>query len=422
MLRLEFMKRLLPLPGLLCAALVVVAQTPTPSYRAFDQPPHDYWNRPLQDPFTRFKAAVEAGKVPLDYSGEKGFLISVLRALNIPASSQMLVFSTTSLQLRFIKPSNPRALYFNEDVYVGYIPGARVEVVSLDPTLGGIYYIFDIPRGPGPMNIERSDRCMNCHAGEDTGHVPGIVIKSVVPGPTGGSLTAYRLEQTGHQIPLSERFGGWYVTGKHAQDPHWGNIIGQFSNGELLKNPITPGALFDFANYLVPTSDILPQMVHEHQAGFVNRVAESGYRARTHLFHDRNGLTPEHAAELDAQAEIVTRYLLFADEAKLPAGGLQGDALFQAAFRQGRRMTKSGASLKDFDLRTRMFKHRCSYMIYTPMFAALPGELKNRIHTRLRAALDVDHPAPAYAYLPSEEKRAIHAILKETLTDLPKNW
>jgi hypothetical protein len=403
----------------LCGAFAAPAQ---PSYRAIDQPPHDYWNRPLQDPFTRFKNAVEAGKVTFDHSGEKAFLISVLKALNIPASSQMLVFSTTSLQLRFIKPSNPRALYFNEEVYLGYIPGGRIEVVSVDPTLGGIFYIFDIPRAPGPLAIERSDRCMNCHAAEDTGHVPGIVVKSVVPGPTGGSLTAYRIEQTGHQIPLSERFGGWYVTGRHAQDNHWGNIIGQFNNGALQKNPVPPGSRFDFGNYLVPTSDILPQLVHEHQAGFVNRVAEAGYRARTHLFTDRGGLTPEHAAELDEQARIVTRYLLFADEAKLPVGGLHGDPLFQASFALTRRPAKNGASLKDFDLRTRLFKHRCSYMIYTPLFRALPGELKNRIYTRLRAALDVERPDKDHAHLPADEKQAIRAILKETLTDLPKGW
>ena len=31
----------------------------------------------------------------------------------------MLVFSTTSLQLSLISPSNPRALYFGEDMYLG---------------------------------------------------------------------------------------------------------------------------------------------------------------------------------------------------------------------------------------------------------------------------------------------------------------
>ena len=114
----------------------------------------------------------------------------------------MLVFSTTSLQLSLISPANPRALYFNEDLYLGYVPGGRIEIVSLDPELGGIFYIFDIPKESSSLRIERSERCMNCHAAADTGFVPGLVIKSVVPGPAGGSLTAYRLEQIGHAVPL----------------------------------------------------------------------------------------------------------------------------------------------------------------------------------------------------------------------------
>src|SRR5258708_6761674 len=150
--------------------LFLLAGAALASDRAFDQPPHEYWTRPLGDRFTRLKAAVESGRVVLDGSGEKPFLLSLLHALDVPASSQMLVFSTTSLQLRLITPANPRSLFFNEDVYVGYIPGGRIEIVSLDPALGGIYYIFDIPRGAEPLRAERSNRCMNCHAAEETGN------------------------------------------------------------------------------------------------------------------------------------------------------------------------------------------------------------------------------------------------------------
>src|SRR5690606_6788327 len=95
-------------------------------------PPHSYYERPVQDRFTRLMREVEAGRVNLDRSGELAFLRSLLQALEVPASSQMLVFSTTSLQLSLISPRNPRALYFNEDTYVGYIPGGKIEVISLD--------------------------------------------------------------------------------------------------------------------------------------------------------------------------------------------------------------------------------------------------------------------------------------------------
>src|SRR3954463_1213224 len=251
-------------------------------YPEFDQPPHNYWKRPLHDRFSRVKDEIESGRLSLDRTSEKAFVTSLLKALDVPISSQMLVFSTTSLQLSLISPSNPRALYFSEDLYVGYVPGGRVEVLSLDPELGGIFYIFNIPKSDQqPLHLERSERCMNCHAAADTHHIPGLVIKSVVPGPSGGSLTSYRAEQIGHTIPISDRFGGWYVTGAAEFTNHWGNLSGRLSPQGLSTYPISPGKRFDFVRYPGSTSDILPQLLHEHQAGFVNRVLEATYRTRT---------------------------------------------------------------------------------------------------------------------------------------------
>jgi hypothetical protein len=78
--------------------------------------------------------------------------------------------------------------------------------------------------------------------------------------------------------------------------------------------------------------------------------------------------------------------------------------------------------LKDFDLKSRLFKFRCSYMIYSPLFTGLPPELKQRIHARLAEALNIQRPDREYMYLPAPEKQAIHAILKATLKDLPQGW
>jgi hypothetical protein len=393
-----------------------------PSYDEIDQPPHNYWQRPLNDRFTRLKDDLESGRIALDRGGEKAFLMSLLRTLGVPATSQMLVFSTTSLQLGLISPRNPRALYFNEDLYVGYIPGGRIEIVSLDPELGGIFYIFDIPKDERPLRIERSQRCMNCHARADTRHVPGLVVKSVIPGPGGGSLTAYRQEETGHGIPFEKRFGGWYVTGKHGITNHWGNLVGELSPQGLAKNPVEPGKSFAFDRYPVTTSDVLPQLLHEHQAGFVNRVLEASYRARTYLHAGQGALTSEHEEELDKQARLLVRYLLFADEIVLPSDGVEGDAAFKSDFLRDRRITTQGVSLKDFDLRTRLFKHRCSYMIYSPVFEGLPPAMKERVYRRLGEALNVEKPDQEYAYLPAVEKGIIRGTLKETLRDLPARW
>ena len=408
------------------AVLLVVAAagdlSAQPRYDDIDEPPHNYRQRIPTDRFTRLKESFEAGRLNVDRSSEKAFVLSLLQVLEIPASSQMLVFSTTSLQLSLISPSNPRALYFNEDVYLGYVPGGRIEIVSLDAELGGIYYIFDIPRDTQPVRIERSERCMNCHAGDDTGRVPGLVVKSVIPGPTGGSLTAYRLEQSGHGIPFDQRFGGWYVTGDHGLANHLGNVTGRMAAGVLTKIPNPPGERFSFARYPVATSDVLPQLVHEHQAGFVNRVVEASYRARTALHAGAGKLSPEQSAELDEQARLVTRYLLFAEEVPLPPGGVEGVADYKADFLRNRRVAPGGMSLKDFDLKTRLFQHRCSYMIYSPVFTGLPPAMKQRIYQRLGAALSVEKADQEFAYLPAAEKRAIRSILKATLADLPSKW
>lgn len=378
--------------------------------------------RPLADRFTKLKDDLEAGRVPLDRSSEKSLVLSLLKTLEIPATSQMLFFSTTSLQLSRISPRNPRALYFSDDLYLGYVPGGRIEVVSLDPELGGIFYIFDIPKNEQPLRIERSDRCMNCHAGEETRRLPGLLIKSVVPGPTGGSLDAFRLEQTGHGIPFDQRFGGWYVTGQGRLTNHWGNLTGKLSAQGLTKYPVEPGTQFDFERYPVSSSDLLPQLVHEHQVGFVNRTVEASYRARSYWHADNGRLSATHAEELDKQARELIRYLLFADEVPLPPGGIEGDVGFRADFLRGRRQAANGSSLRDFDLHTRLFKHRCSFMIYSAVFQGLPKAMKERACRRLGEALRAENPDPEFAYLPSAEKAALRTILKETLNDLPSDW
>ncbi|MEM7146589.1 MAG: hypothetical protein AAF591_15750 [Verrucomicrobiota bacterium] len=392
---------------------------PSDDYAVLDAHPHNYWTRPLNDPFTKLKEDLDAGRVTIDQSNDIAFLHDLLAKLDIPVSSQLLVFSTTSLQLRFISPRNPRAIYFNEDVYVGFIPGGRIEVVSIDPEAGGIFYIFDIPRDRSPPVVERSNRCMNCHADSDTGDVPGIVLKSVVPGRTGGSLDAFRRNETGHAIPLEQRFGGWHLTGNHNIPKHWGNLIGRFSDGELLTQTLEPGSQFNWSNYPVATSDILPHLLLEHQTGFVNRAIEAHYRARTYL-HEGNGrLSPEHAKEMDRQARLLTRYLLFADETRLPKAGIEGDPAYIEQFLASRRPDSEDQSLKDLDLNDRLFKYRCSYMIYSAAFQGLPDGFRHQVYRRLQEALDTDSPDPDYRYLPNAEKKAIAKILRETLPDFP---
>lgn len=393
---------------LLAAMLAVPTAEAAKRLRDFEKPPHNYWQRAPQDRFTKIKTALETGKLPLDRSSEKAFVVSLLKALEISPATQTLVYSTTSLQLSRISPRNPRALYFNEDVYVGWVPRGEIEIASIDPALGGIYYIFSIPRGPTPIRIERSTRCFNCHAEFENGRVPGLLLKSVVPGPGGGSLESFHSDLTGHSIPLKDRFGGWHLTGKHGITQHWGNLVGTLSSSGLKKFTNPPGRQFRWETYPVPTSDVLAHLLHEHQVGFVNRAVKATYDTRAALAAgDTKAIIAKHAAAL-------TRYLLFADEAKFPTGGIGGDAQLKKDFTSRARRTKAGLSLRDFDLRTRMFKHRCSYMIHSAAFTGLPAPLKRQVFANLRAALDPDKVPPSSAHLPAAEKRAIAAILTAT--------
>ena len=416
----EFCRILLGLALCALIALELRAQEPV-AYDDLDHIAHRYHQRPLQDPFTQLQRAIQSGATSLDSSSELVFLSSLLRALNIPVTSQMLVFSTTSLQLSLISPSNPRALYFNEDVYLGYVPGGRIEIVSIDPDLGGIYFLVDIPSSMRTLKIERSDRCMNCHATEETGQVPGLVVKSVIPGVSGGSLTSYRLGQVGHQIPLAERFGGWHLTGSSAFSNQWANSIGRMSAGVITLISNAPAQRFDWGKYPVRTSDVLPQLLHEHQAGFVNRAVEATYRTRALLHGAKNPKTPEIERALDSIAEGFVRYLLFADEAPLPSDGLSVDAAFVLEFQTTRKPTIDGLALKDLDLHGHLLKHRCSYMIYSVAFAGIPAQLKERVYHHLASALSPQLAHKTFSYLAAEERQRIRDILEQTIPDFPKS-
>lgn len=396
------------------AALLLLAVRP---FAAADPigiyaPRHGYDTQLPQDRFSRFEAEWKAGRQQLDASGELPFLRSLLAALEVPVSSQMLVFTATSLQKGRISARNPRALYFNDDTYVGFVPGGQIEVVSLDPALGGIFYILDRLQPGRPPRAQRSDDCLNCHAPRHLDNVPGLVIESVVPGLTGGGEMAFRREQSGHGIALGDRFGGWHVTGGGPALPrHWGDLLIERAAGVAREIPNAPGQRFDLARYPAPTSDLLAHLLHEHQAGFVNRALQAAYRWRALDF-----TAPPPPAVLAGLARPLVRYLLFADETPLPDGAL-GDSPFAADFSAHARRDAEGRSLRDLDGRTRLLRHRCSYMIYSPAFTGLPAPLKAEIFRQLRAALDTAEPDAAYVFLPPGEKSAIREILRQTLPE-----
>ena len=383
-----------------------------------DSEPHRYFQRTAVDRFSRRIPELAAGRLPLDRSSERAFLKSLLRALDIPESSQLLVFSNTSLQLSLINPDNPRALYFSDDLYLGYVPGGKIELATLDAELGAVFYIFDIPRSDSRVVVERARRCMNCHANEDTLKVPGLSVKSVAPGPGGGSLDTFHPGQSGHTQPLAERFGGWYVTGTGGFDGHWGNRMGRLYQGQLSATPLEPGTRFSFERYPVATSDLLAHLLHEHQVGGVNRLIRAQYRFRE-LRHRNGGSVPQALPpDLETELADLLSYLLFAQEAPLPASGIPGNPAFRDGFARNRKVV-DGHSLKDLDLRTRLLRFRCSYLVHTPFFEGLDADLRRRILRDLDHALSPEKRNAASRHLSDSEAAVIRTILRATVPGFP---
>lgn len=383
-----------------------------------DSEPHRYFQRTAVDRFSRRIPELAEGRLPLDRSSERAFLKSLLRALDIPESSQLLVFSNTSLQLSLINPDNPRALYFSDDLYLGYVPGGKIEVATIDAELGAVFYIFDIPRSDSRVVVERARRCMNCHANEDTLKVPGLSVKSVAPGPGGGSLDTFHPGQSGHTQPLAERFGGWYVTGTGGFDGHWGNRMGRLYQGELSATPLEPGTRFSFERYPVATSDLLAHLLHEHQVGGVNRLIRAQYRFRE-LRHRNGGSVPQDLPpDLETELADLLSYLLFAQEAPLPASGIPGNPALREGFARNRKVV-DGHSLKDLDLRTRLLRFRCSYLVHTPFFEGLDADLRRRILRDLDLALSPEKRNAASRHLSDSEAAVIRTILRATVPGFP---
>lgn len=403
--------------------LGAAAMAAEPAYRVMDfrAPPHNYNEHQTKDRFADLLKKIEKGEFQPDTSSDHAMLRSLLQALKIPVSSQLLLFSASSLQSEIINMRNPRALFFNEDTYVGFVPGGVLEVASADPEVGPVFYVFDRmqPGGPFPR-VQRGTKCFNCHGGTATKRLPGLIAESLLVSQAGSSLETYRRDEQGHQIPLENRFGGWHLTGKHHISGHKANVIGFTRNGKSEKMDVVPGQTWDTAKHLLPTSDILPHLVHEHQIGFENRLVRGIYIVRQ-LKHDRKGmLSNAEQEEIDEWAQDFARYVLFADEAKFPREGIEGDPAYVRDFLEGRVTSKRGLSLKDLDLKTRLFKHRCSFMLYTDTWEHAPKEIKDRVYYRMAEALR--DAQPSMPHLAAEERRVIREILKETMRDLPAWW
>jgi hypothetical protein len=381
---------------------------------------------------------LESGKAELKYDEEFGYLRSVLAALDVPESSQMLVYSKTSLQRDHIAPKTPRALYFNDDVYVGYShSGEILELAVADPKLGAVFYSVEQSQQDVPRFKRRGDTCLICHNSSHTQGVPGFLVRSVFADQRGYPILSEGSFRIDHTSPLEQRWGGWYVTGTHGDQKHLGNMIFQKRTArEQAQNPTGLNVVdlrdrFDTDEYLTPHSDIVALMVLEHQTQAHNFIARAGLLTRMALRHEamlnRELGEPEGhrwdstTSRIKNAGEPLVEYLLFCDEAEL-TGPIKGTTTFAEEFARRGPRDDRGRSLRDLDLTRRMFKYPCSYTIYTDGFDALPPEAKEYVYGRLWEILSGQDKSDQFAHLTADDRRAILEILAATKDDLPPTW
>jgi hypothetical protein len=406
----------------------------------YEQPPVNYSKSQPHDAISRLEKKIASGKLKLA-SDDKDVVRQVLHELQIPQESQIVVFSKTSFQRKRIEPTHPRALYFSDSCYVGWVPGGLVEVATIDTNLGPVFYSFD-PHATPEKNAPRFARdadCLTCHATSALNNAPGVFARSVFPDADGEPLLRHGSEMVDYRTPFDHRWGGWYVTGLHGTATHRGNVFASERGDELVvdfskgANVTNLSKFFETGNYLRGDSDIVALMVFEHQLAMQDAIVQAGFRCRRmmdyqrKLQHDLNEpVTEEPTYEsvksvFSSATRDVIDALLFKDEATLPEG-IKGLADFQRAFRANAKTVQGAGSLKDFSLHGHLFMNRCSYLIYSESFLALPKLLKDRIYNELGKVLRSKTPDERYSYIDADERARIVTILRKTHPDLAVKW
>jgi hypothetical protein len=313
---------------------------------------------------------------------------------------------------------NPRAVYFSDTAAVGWVRGGEVlEVAAQDPKQGVLFYSIEQKRSQAPR-LKRNEECLACHLSWETLGVPGLLVQSVYPLPDEKSYA--NGFTTVHGSPLEQRWGGWFVTGDHGGAKHMGNVpVMPADKGKSkIANPIkvltSVEGQFDLSGYPTAYSDVVPQLVIAHQANMTNLITRTGWEAR--LADDRP--SADAASRVTEAARDLVDYMLFVDEAPL-VGPVKGGAGYEAVFTGPGPKDGKGRSLRDLDLRRRLLRYPCSYMIYTPAFDRMPARAKDAVYARLWEVLSGHEKAPRYKTLTLADRQAIVEILRETKPGLP---
>jgi hypothetical protein len=152
----------------------------------------------------------------------------------------------------------------------------------------------------------------------------------------------------------------------------------------------------DVDAYLEPTSDIVSLMIMEHQTRMTNLLTRLGWETRIEA----------DSAKVDEMIREVVQYMLFEKETPL-TDPIKGSERYAADFTALGPKDRKGRSLRDLDMKTRMFKYPCSFLIYSAQFDALPQPVKDKLYRQLREQLT------------QQNRLDVLEILKDTKKDFP---
>lgn len=382
-----------------CAAEPVPVEITSPL--PYGPAPINYFAESTDDAVARIQTKLEAGELSFTSRQSSGHLLDLLHALEVPVESQTLVFSKTSLNQPLIKPSNPRAIYFNDDVTIGWVPGATaIEIALQDAQKGTVFYtlpVFRDEQAAAPLRFRRDTRCTACHIGARTLNVPGHMLGSFLTDDGGQPRAGF--SSINHATEFEKRWGGWYVSGRAPNLAHWGNLIGENDTMKHEADSSFRGAvsdlapLVDLSRYPTAHSDIVALLVLNHQMHFDNLVNRVSFE---HRLNRRS----------DAEEQLV-RYALMEDEAPL-SGPVTGSTKFAEVFQSGGPRDDRGRSLRELDLKSRLFKHSVSPFLLSRSFQSLPAEAKERLFRRVDERLT------------SRDNATPREILQATIDEWPR--
>lgn len=403
-----------------------------------DHPAVGYRTTPADNPMETLRKRLIDGDVKLEFDPEFGYLPAVLETLDVPASSQVLVFTKTSFQAPLIAPRLPRALYHADGMTVGIVRlGEVLEFAVQDKTLGTVFYSMDQINSSRPQMIRRGNECLQCHQGPATSGVPGLLVSSVFPERSGRPIFEAGFTVTDHRTKFEDRWGGWYVSGTHGDQLHMGNIV-VYNRADVGSVNLRDGAnktslkpFLDIGAYLQPTSDIVSLMVLEHKTRMINLIARVGYEARM-AFHtvevdpdaadsSLNQLEEEARKKLGLAMEELLTYMLYDDELQLESP-VEGVASYADDFQKRGVRDSKGRSLRELDMKTRMFVYPCSFLIYSNGWDGLPPSVKQHLYERLDQILGDGDNGERFTLLSAEDKTAIREILIDTKPELAAAW